>query len=155
MSSSPLRIAVAGLGRMGVVHALHCVELARETGSCVVTALADPVPGRAAKCAADIGCDAPVFDSVNDLAAAKVADATVVVTPTENHQEHAAVLVAAGQRVLLEKPLTGTLEGDLAFAAELDRNYESLCKLPERDLIRGRADFLHLIERDPRRRNPW
>lgn len=114
---------------MGVVHALHCAELARETGNCTVTALADPVPGRAARCAADIGCDAAVFDSVNDLAAAKVADVTVVVTPTENHQQHAAVLIAAGQRVLLEKPLTGTLEGDLTFAAELDRDHPNALML--------------------------
>jgi len=34
-------------------------------------------------------------------------------SPTESHRAHAAALIRAGQRVLLEKPLTGTL--DAAF----------------------------------------
>ena len=33
-----------------------------------------------------------------------------------------AALIAAGHRVMVEKPLTGTLEGDREFAAELDAN---------------------------------
>jgi myo-inositol 2-dehydrogenase/D-chiro-inositol 1-dehydrogenase len=52
-----------------------------------------------------------------------VCDATVIVTPTDNHREHAAIMIAAGHRVLLEKPLTGSLEGDREFAAELDQDY--------------------------------
>jgi predicted dehydrogenase len=47
----------------------------------------------------------------------------VVVTPTENHREHAATLIDAGYRVMLERPLTGTLEADRAFAAKLDRDH--------------------------------
>jgi predicted dehydrogenase len=47
----------------------------------------------------------------------------VVVTPTENHREHAALMIRSGHRVLLEKPLTGTLESDREFAAELARDF--------------------------------
>ena len=49
-----------------------------------------------------IGHEVPVFSSIEELARAGVCDATVVVTPTDSHREHAAILIAAGQRVLLE-----------------------------------------------------
>lgn len=121
--SAPLKVAVAGLGRMGVIHALHLHELARDTGNCTVAAFADAVPDRARRCAADLGIDVPIFSSVDELAASGVCHATVVVTPTGNHREHSASLIAAGHRVLMEKPLTGTLDGDRAFCAELDANH--------------------------------
>jgi myo-inositol 2-dehydrogenase/D-chiro-inositol 1-dehydrogenase len=121
--SEPLNVAVAGLGRMGVIHALHLHELAEETGACAVAALVDEIPGRARKVADELGCRAPVFTSLDELIAAGVCNATIVVTPTDRHREHAMRLARAGHRVMLEKPLTGTLEGDREFAAELDRDY--------------------------------
>src|SRR5882724_2648622 len=121
--SEKLRVAVTGVGRMGPIHALHVHELAQETGNCVLSALVDMNVDRAHTVAADIGCDAQIFASVEDLLKAGVSEATVVVTPTGSHREHAATLVGAGQRVLMEKPLTGTLEGDREFAAQLDRDH--------------------------------
>ncbi len=119
----PLRVAVAGLGRMGAIHALHAHELARETQACELAALAEPDEGRAQRFLAEIGQDLPVFRSVEELAESRICNAAVIVTPTENHREHSAALISAGFRVLLEKPLTGTLDADRAFAAELDRNH--------------------------------
>lgn len=121
--SASLKIAVAGLGRMGSIHALHVHELARDTGQCELAALADLDVERARRFAADIGHDVPIFGSIEELARAGVCDATVIVTPTENHREHARLMIAAGHRVLLEKPLTGTLEADREFAGELDRDH--------------------------------
>jgi len=117
----PVKIAIAGLGRMGSIHALHVHELARETGDCTLAALCDRNSEKAERFAAKTGCDVPIFRSVKELADAQVADATVIATPTPNHREHASVLIASGQRVLLEKPMTATLETDLEFAAQLDR----------------------------------
>lgn len=119
----PLKVAVAGLGRMGVIHALHLNELARQTHDCELAALADLNIVHARQVAADLGCDVPIFGSVDELARAGVCNATVVVTPTGRHREHATTLIAAGHRVLLEKPLTGTLDSDREFAAELDRDH--------------------------------
>src|SRR5260221_3241831 len=122
-----LRVAVTGVGRMGPIHALHVHELAQEKGDCVLSALVDMNVERARTIAADIGWDAQVFASVEALLKAGASDATVIVTPTGSHGEHAATLAGAGQRVLMEKPLTGTLEGDREFAAQLDRDHpESL-----------------------------
>jgi predicted dehydrogenase len=108
---------------MGAIHALHVHELAKETGQCVLAGLADLDIARPRRFLAEVGAEVPVFRSVDELAASGVAEAAVLVTPTGGHHEHAGRLVAAGQRVLLEKPLTGTLEGDRAFAAELDRDH--------------------------------
>lgn len=121
--SEPLRVAVVGVGRMGVIHALHVHELAKETGSCRLAAIVDADIGRARRAAEDIGADAPVFSSIPDLLASGAAQASVIATPTDKHREHARQLIAGGQRVLLEKPLTGTLEGDREFCAELDRDH--------------------------------
>jgi predicted dehydrogenase len=121
--SEPLKVAVAGLGRMGTVHALHLLELARETGTCELAALAEVDIERARRFSADVGCRVPIFRSVEELAKAGVCDATVIVTPTESHRQHASMMTAAGHRVLLEKPLTGTLDGDRDFTAELDRDH--------------------------------
>lgn len=108
---------------MGTVHALHALELARDTGACEVVALADIDIQRGRRLNAEWGTKIPVFSSVDELAKARICQATVIVTPTESHREHAAALIGAGHRVLLEKPLTGTLEADREFAAELDRDH--------------------------------
>lgn len=121
--SEPLKLAVAGLGRMGTVHALHAHELARDGRECELVALADTDLERARRVSAELGLNIPIFSSLEELAKASVCDATIIVTPTDNHRNHAATLIAAGHRVLLEKPLTGSLEADREFAAELDRSY--------------------------------
>lgn len=121
--SEPLKVAVAGLGRMGAVHALHVHELAADTGLCELAALADVDVERARRFADGAGLRIPIFGSIEELAKAGACEAVVIVTPTDNHREHAEAMIEAGHRVLLEKPLTGTLEGDRKFAAELDRGY--------------------------------
>jgi myo-inositol 2-dehydrogenase/D-chiro-inositol 1-dehydrogenase len=125
----PLKIAIAGLGRMGWVHARHAVEIAAETGGCEIAALVDSDRGRLNRFAAEYGLSTRLFTSVQELANADVCRATIVVTPTEKHREHAAALIQAGHRVLLEKPLTGTLSGDREFAAELDRDHPTALML--------------------------
>jgi len=107
---------------MGVVHALHLCELAREGVPCSLAALVDADLERAGRIAAEMDLKIPVFSGVEDLLSADLCNATVVVTPTDNHRETASALISKGHRVLLEKPLTGAVESDRAFAAELDRH---------------------------------
>ena len=114
---------------MGMVHALHVHELARETGTCELAALVDQDVAVARRYAAEIGSEAPVFGSLEELIKAGVSNATVIATPTPHHRQNASTLLAAGQRVLLEKPLTGAIETDREFAAELDRNHPNALML--------------------------
>jgi len=112
---------------MGAVHALHAAELSREIAGCELAAFAEADDRRARQVSAEIGRDIRIFASVEALAESRLCDATVIVTPTDHHRAHATTMIAAGSRVLLEKPLTGTLEQDRRFAAELDRDHpESL-----------------------------
>ena len=120
--SEPLRIAMAGLGRMGRVHARNLLDIAKQ-GACEVVALVDADRERMVSFAQEHGCKAQLFTSVDELAAANLCQATFIATPTGKHREHATTLIRAGHRVLLEKPLTGTLDGDRQFAAELDRDH--------------------------------
>jgi predicted dehydrogenase len=124
MTSRPLRIAVAGLGRMGMIHALHAHEIARETGLCELVAVSTATPSEGEQFMDQTGSSLQVFSSIRDLAEARICDATVIATSTALHREHALLMLAAGQRIFLEKPLTGTLEGDREFATYLDRNHK-------------------------------
>lgn len=108
---------------MGAVHALHIHELAAETSTCELAAIADPDTGRARRFLDSVGLNIPVLPDVDALAKSGICNATVIATPTDCHREHATALISEGHRVLLEKPLTGTLENDRAFAAELDAKY--------------------------------
>jgi len=121
--SEPIRVAVVGVGRMGPIHALHVHEIEEENGSCVLSAIVDVEIGRARRVAAELGGDIAVFSSIRELLASGTAQATVLVTPTDSHRANAAELIEGGQRVLMEKPLTGTLEGDREFSAALDREH--------------------------------
>jgi predicted dehydrogenase len=104
---------------MGLVHAANATALP----TCRVAALVDSNRERLTRASEICGGATALFTSVEELAEAGVCDATFVVTPTEHHRRHATALLHAGHRVLLEKPLTGTLEGDRDFAEELKRDY--------------------------------
>jgi myo-inositol 2-dehydrogenase / D-chiro-inositol 1-dehydrogenase len=121
--SNPVPVAIVGVGRMGPIHALHVHEIEKEKGSCVLTAVVDSEIDRARRVAAEFGGNIAVFGSIRELLASGVSKASVVVTPTDQHRSNAAELIEGGQRVLMEKPLTGTLEGDREFAAKLDREH--------------------------------
>jgi myo-inositol 2-dehydrogenase/D-chiro-inositol 1-dehydrogenase len=107
---------------MGLVHARNLWELHKKR-ACEVSALLDADEARAGVFRQQTGCQAPLFKTAADLAKSGLCGAALIATPTDQHREHAETLIRAGYRVLLEKPLTGTLEGDEAFAALLDREF--------------------------------
>jgi predicted dehydrogenase len=123
-----LRLAVVGIGRIGRMHALHTQDVALATGGeAQLTALVDIDISRARRMAEILAprqkTAITAFASVEDMMAAGVADASVVCTPTDVHRLHATQLAEAGQRILLEKPLTGELAGDREFAHWLDQRH--------------------------------
>jgi myo-inositol 2-dehydrogenase/D-chiro-inositol 1-dehydrogenase len=69
------------------------------------------------------GTALPVFSNIAEMANAQLCEATVIATNTPLHREHTLTMIAAGQRVFLEKPLTGTLDGDRDFARLLEREH--------------------------------
>jgi len=115
-------MGIAGIGRMGWVHAQHLLELEREEGVCRLAAVVDVDGAKLERFVAKTGFTGRTFLSIEEYIQADVCKATMIVTPTAMHRDHASILVKAGHRVISEKPLTGTLEGDLEFCAELDRD---------------------------------
>jgi predicted dehydrogenase len=102
MAMAELRAAVIGAGRLGALHAakyaaLHGVRL---------THVVDIDAGRAAQAARL--CGAAVLTDCLDLRG-KV-DLVSVATPTQTHLEITAAMLAAGIDVLVEKPMTATLD---------------------------------------------
>jgi myo-inositol 2-dehydrogenase / D-chiro-inositol 1-dehydrogenase len=121
--AQPLRVGVVGLGRMGMIHALHIHELAHESDLCQLTCVSTTDKKAADAFLAMTRSATPVFDNIEGLAKSGLCDVTVIATNTPLHREHTLMMVHAGQRVFLEKPLTGTLEGDRDFAELLEREH--------------------------------
>lgn len=103
-----LRVGLAGLGRMGRIHAGN---LARRCPSAELVAVTDADAGVAAAVAAELGVAvAPSYEAL----LAEV-DAVAVATPTASHADLVTRAAAAGRAVFCEKPLS--LDRDAAVAA--------------------------------------
>lgn len=113
---SRLRLGVAGVGRLGAIHA----RILGELDEVELVGVHDADAGRARAVASERGCRA--FERAADLWSE--IDATVVAVTTSHHHAMAAAALDAGCHVLVEKPITTTLaEADdlLARAADADR----------------------------------
>jgi predicted dehydrogenase len=100
--STEVRVAVVGVGALGQHHARVYAALPDVR----LTGVYDVDAARAAEVAGRHGCG--VFPHLGDLLAA--ADAVSVAVPTVDHHRVARSLLEAGKDVLLEKPMTATLE---------------------------------------------
>lgn len=101
-SSSPVRLGVAGVGRLGEIH----VRLAKETENAVLAGAFDTDPERVGRVAEQYGVKA--FESLPDMLAE--IDALCVVTPTTTHHAVAAAAMEAGVHCFIEKPIASTRE---------------------------------------------
>jgi len=105
VSSAPeIRLGVAGLGGMGMVHAGN----ARALPGARLVAVAAAREGRAEEVGAELGIDACSYDELfgrNDV------DAVVVAARSVDHAEVATSVLEAGKHLFLEKPGATTLAG--------------------------------------------
>jgi len=110
VSSSPLRVAVVGVGHLGRHHARVLASLPEVR----LVGVVDTNAARAAEVAQANGT--AVVASVQELPGA--VDAVCVAVPTEAHAAVAIPLLEAGIDVLVEKPMTRSLsEADALIAA--------------------------------------
>ena len=103
---SPLRIGVIGAGPMGRLHARAIARRADREGDCRLAWVHDRHEARAMRVAEEFS--SRVARGLTDLSA--TADAVVVAVPTPAHSEVTEVALAQGAHVLLEKPMTGSIE---------------------------------------------
>ena len=99
---SALRAAVIGVGYLGRFHAQKYAAIP----GVELVGVADTSPDQAAKVAAEVGTAA--YSDYRELIG-KV-DAVSVVVPTQFHHSVARDFLAAGVHVLIEKPITVTIE---------------------------------------------
>ena len=152
---SELRLGVVGVGRIGVFHARHVQEIANDRGDCALNAVVDAHEDTAERVAARLqeGQRQTVraFRRVEDAIDAGLVQAAVVSSRTEHHEAHTRTLVDAGCRVLLEKPLGGSLEsaselaeylsvkpaGDRAVMQAFQRRFDDPLRLAKQLVDRG------------------
>jgi predicted dehydrogenase len=110
--TAPLRIGIVGTGYLGRLHARILTEMPEVK----VAGFVESNDAVAAEVAASLKIER--FPSVEALAAE--VEAAVVATTTSSHFDVATQLLAAGRHVLIEKPITSTVED----AKELIRQAE-------------------------------
>ena len=122
--SHPLKLAVVGVGRIGGYHARYVQELAAEKGRCELVAVVDGHGDRAGRVAAALQPDQEpeihAFTDEQDLVRSGVAEAAVVSSSTVSHVVLARALIDAGMRVLLEKPLSDSLDSAKELVTHLE-----------------------------------
>src|SRR5689334_10998312 len=101
MTKTPLRVGIAGLGRLGRRHA---TMLARQVGGGELVAACSPVADELIWAKDALGV-AHVFDDYGAMLAHPGLDAVFLVTPTTLHAEQIIAALRAGKHVFSEKPL--------------------------------------------------
>ena len=120
--SDLIRYGVIGTGMMGLEH----INNVKALDGAVVVAISDPDPQsrRFGKHAAGIEDDR-VFESHQELLAAGVCDAVVLVSPNHTHADIMVDLLAADVHVLVEKPL-GTTVAECRRIIEAAKDHEGV-----------------------------
>jgi predicted dehydrogenase len=97
------RIAVAGAGYIGCAH----MDAALTSATVQLSAIVDPAPNAVAA-AQKYGV--PLYVSLSELFAKDRPDGIVLATPNQLHLPHAKECMDAGLPILLEKPITPTVQ---------------------------------------------
>jgi predicted dehydrogenase len=111
----PVRVVVAGLGKMGLAH-LTLLAAIREA----VPVGAVEVDRRLGRAVRRMGFSIPCFTSLERAMDALRPDAVVIATPTDTHAELARMAAERGVSVFVEKPLARDLESAEELAGMLD-----------------------------------
>ncbi|MBI5212623.1 MAG: Gfo/Idh/MocA family oxidoreductase [Nitrospirae bacterium] len=101
-----INVGVIGVGYLGQHHARIYHDLGRESGNIGLAAVVDTDAVRAERIAHNYGCTA--YSDYRDIL--DKVDAVSIVTPTTMHYEIAMECIKAGKDILIEKPVTTTVE---------------------------------------------
>jgi predicted dehydrogenase len=109
-----IRVGIVGAGLIGRTHAAAVRRLPEAT----LTAVCDPIPGKAAEFVVTDAPGAVAFTSLDAMLAAGAVDAVCVCTPHPQHAPTVETCASRGVHAIVEKPFTVTLgEADRAIAA--------------------------------------
>jgi predicted dehydrogenase len=101
-----LRIAVVGVGRMGLTHAENLAHRVRQARLVAVTTSSTERADAVRRCCGGV----PVYEDLDRLIASETLDAVIIASSTSAHVDNVERCAAAGLHILCEKPLGLTLE---------------------------------------------
>jgi predicted dehydrogenase len=110
-----LRIAVAGAGVIGRDH----IKRIQTHEECELIALADPDSAAVSKARA---AGVPLFSSLQELLKNLRPDGVILATPNKLHVQDALQCIAAGVAVLVEKPISDSLEDAQRLMVEVEKS---------------------------------
>jgi predicted dehydrogenase len=135
----PINIGFIGAGAVAELHVegVQACPNARLVGFTAKTA------EERSKRAEEWGIDA--YESVEQLLASPAIDAVFVLSPVENHREHAIAALQAGKHVLIEKPVAGA-SVDVREIAEEAKKANRVCMpahnyIYQNEVIRARRQI--------------
>jgi len=157
-TSSPIRVGVLGVGRIGQMHA---ALVAREVPGLRLAAVYDADPGTAETVSRELGVR--VTASSAELIEGPDVDAIAICSSTDTHVDLVVAAAATGKPLFLEKPVSLSLhEVDRALAAAdasgsflqlgLNRRFDAAHRSVHDAVASGRIGDLHLVRitsRDP------
>jgi len=120
-----LRVGIAGLGRLGRVHAAN---LAHKIPGAVLTAACVPGADSQAYARQELGLK-KVYGDFREMVADPELDAVAIVSPSGEHCWQIEAALDAGKHVFSEKPLGVTMEQCLRAEAAVARHPELVCML--------------------------
>ena len=106
-----LRVGIAGIGFIGRIHARAALRAGGR-----LAGVAASSPARSADAAAELGAER-AFDSAEELVASDDVDVVHICVPNHLHAPLAEAALAAGKRVVCEKPLAVDAEGAASLVA--------------------------------------
>jgi len=156
--TKPLRIAVAGVGRIGRMHATIVAQ--RTPGACLA-AVFDVAQDLAQDVASSLGVDSA--SSIDELINSDDVDAIAICTSTDTHVDIAVQAAAAGKAIFCEKPISMSLaevdrcltavdSAGVAFMVGFNRRFDPSHKAVRDSVADGRVGevrLAHIISRDP------
>ena len=152
-----LGIGVIGLGRLGYQHAMNVTR----TMGARLAAVSDPFAEALNRAVEDFG--AAAYIDYREMLQNPEVDAVVVATPTQTHYEVLMDVIAAGKPILVEKPITFTVEEaekiieavdkaglylQVGFMRRFDPGHVAAKKMIESGAC-GKPIYIHDCQRDP------
>ena len=154
-STTKIRFAIIGCGRMGRFHSEKMIE----DGRGEVVALFDAEPTMAERLKTDLWPSAWVARTFDELMSREGIDAAIICTPTAEHYPQSKSCLSRGWHLLCEKPLASNREQILelmrlsdvatsrrqAFTLGYQRRYTSLFRTLRRELLSGKWGAVRAI----------
>lgn len=145
MSILPLRAALIGCGSVSQRGVLPHLSVEDAKARVQLVAVVDAVAERAAQSAEKWGVPAWYTD-IDAMLAQSDVDLVLVITPIQQHFEHAMRAIQAGKHVYIQKAMTTTLAEADALLAARDRMNVKLAAAPGFDLFPSTAKMRNVVE---------